>query len=175
MTVDLGPAATPRPIPTREDRMSTDDRIPVRCHTVDEHHRMAGDTADTRSQDRAIRELTAERDKARRERDSLACRLALRFEETEKLRAGLAAAQRTIAAQAAQIRANGTLLARLHDLAEQADRAWAEHDTAAEQDTASVLQRGQDELDHAGEVIPASPAVLAAAAGLGSPADRAQD
>lgn len=61
----------PRPIPTLEDRMTAPDRIPVDCirlgcgHTADQHHRMAGDTADTRSQDRAIRELTAERDQAR--------------------------------------------------------------------------------------------------------------
>lgn len=53
--------------------MTAPDRIPVDCirlgcgHTAAQHHRMAGDTADTRSQDRAIRELTAERDAARAE------------------------------------------------------------------------------------------------------------
>ncbi|WP_329013143.1 hypothetical protein OG271_03870 [Micromonospora rifamycinica] len=42
-------------------------------------------------------------------------------------------ARATITAQAAQLRATGTLLCRLRDLAEEADRAWAEHDTVDEQ------------------------------------------
>jgi hypothetical protein len=49
--------------------------------------------------------------------------------DLRQTRQHLADARQTIAAQAAQLRANGTLLCRLRELDEQRDRAWAAHDT----------------------------------------------
>jgi hypothetical protein len=58
------PTVTIRPVRTADE---------IRCgHTTAQHRTIDGLEADGRSQDRAIRELQAERDQARRERDSLA-------------------------------------------------------------------------------------------------------
>lgn len=53
--------------------------------------------------------------------------------------------QRTIDAQAEQIRRDGTLLCRLRDLDEQRDRAWADHDT--------ITAPAQDAVDGTRDVI----------------------
>lgn len=96
-------AAPPRPIPTLEDRMTAPDRIPVDCirlgcgNTAGQHHRMAGDTADTRSQDRAIRELTAELDEAREQAADAAYAAQQARKAVTQLRAELRAAQEQIA------------------------------------------------------------------------------
>ncbi|MEU7590697.1 hypothetical protein AB0A95_30950 [Micromonospora sp. NPDC049230] len=67
-------------------------------------------------------------------------------EHITRLADDLETARQTIAAQAAQLRANGTLLVRLRNLDEQRDRVWAEHDTAG---AAALVEPDGDNPDDA--------------------------
>jgi hypothetical protein len=90
-------------------------------------------TAELRQTRQHLADAHAERDQARAARNRYAVLIAAsenasRLAEAE---AELGLARQTIAAQAAQLRANGTLLVRLRDLDEQRDRAWAARDTVS--------------------------------------------
>ncbi|MGW3888907.1 hypothetical protein ACWD69_09470 [Micromonospora chokoriensis] len=132
----------PRRVPTMAER--------VGCGHTPEQHRH---TADNRSKDRAIRELTAElvgarernaalaeaahdhrvtASRALNERDRLSERIARMADDLDSTEQVAAYREGVIVAQAEQLRRNGTLLCKLRDLDEQRDRAWAEHDTAPE-------------------------------------------
>ncbi|WP_194821282.1 hypothetical protein [Micromonospora sp. S-DT3-3-22] len=78
------------------------------------HREQADGRAMMRDRDEVIRE----RDKAREQLDNVTADLDHAQSVADRLRE--------------QLRANGTLLTRLRDLAEQADRAWAAHDTVGE-------------------------------------------
>jgi hypothetical protein len=111
--VDCPGVRMPRPVPSLADRIGRPEPI-----------RLGGGA-------QGAAEVTAERDQARAERDNARECEQLLTAELRQTRQHLADARQTVAAQAAQLRANGTLLVRLRDLDEQRDRAWAARDTVS--------------------------------------------
>jgi hypothetical protein len=103
-------------------------------------------TADLRQTRQHLVDAHVDRDQARAASNRYAALIAAsenasRLAEAE---AELGLARQTIAAQAAQLRANGTLICLLRDLDEQRDRAWAAYDTVSEPavpDDASTLRQ----------------------------------
>ncbi|RKN38468.1 hypothetical protein [Micromonospora endolithica] len=117
----------------------------TQAHHTQLHNRTTVLTNDLRSQTRAVREAVAET-------ETVATELAEERTLHDRTREQLIRAEWSIAAQAEQIRRNGTLICRLKDLDEQADRiaawrdrAWVDHDTTDR--PAEINTDGPEEVD----------------------------
>ncbi|MGX4657081.1 hypothetical protein ACWCHM_26030 [Micromonospora sp. SCSIO 07396] len=155
LTATEAPAMTTPPSPA--------DRIPLRTELS-----TAGQLAQARE---TIRDLRIQLDRAEgearamvRDRDAALDERNQAREQLDNVTADLDHAQSVADRLREQLRANGTLLARLRDLAEQADRAWAAHDTVGEpapaddQDDDGAAERDDcerlaDALEHAESVL----------------------
>ncbi|MGA4726275.1 hypothetical protein ACPB67_02545 [Micromonospora taraxaci] len=125
----------PRPVPNMAARFRD-----ARCHTPEQHRHTDGQEADDRSKDRAIRELEAERDRARVERDDYArsrnhfadliqaTTTALDMLPGDGVDKAPAAASRL----RAKLEAAQELISELRNNRERDDRAFAKYDTAPE-------------------------------------------
>ncbi|MGC4769221.1 hypothetical protein ACLQ25_09600 [Micromonospora sp. DT44] len=149
-------SATPRRVPTMAER--------VGCgHTPEQHRHDDGQAADDASHDRAIREITTERDEALTSLRDVLDELANRTTEIRRLRHDLDSTQQVatfrqgvINLHAAELGAAGEVLAVVRDAQERIERALARYDTApevtpvepddeAEAPLGSVSPRAQDD------------------------------
>jgi hypothetical protein len=137
--VDCPGVPMPRPVPSLADRIGRPGSIrpgqgEARTATQpDDEAAYQALTADLRQTRQHLVDAHVDRDQARAASNRYAVLIAASANATRLAEAEeeLGLARQTVAAQAAQLRANGTLLVRLRDLDEQRDRAWAARDTVS--------------------------------------------
>ncbi|MET7867960.1 hypothetical protein [Micromonospora taraxaci] len=139
----------PRPVPNKADRFRD-----ARCHTPEQHRHTDGQDADDRSKDRAMREMQAERDRARAatrqaytevgqaraerdvyrdERDEAHADITAAWAAINAAgRAGMGGIAEHIARMASDLASAQELIAEVRNNRERDDRAFAKYDTAPE-------------------------------------------